>query len=120
VGSDTPALRAEARCKAELLKRRAVARAGTKEPFRLYDLGHTYAVRAVMAGADLPTLAALLGHSSIRMTTRYVRPAEEHKREAAAQLEVFKFAAMQKAVEKTRGRYNFRYGEGQSAERQSG
>jgi len=33
---------------------------------------------------------------------------------------VFKFAAMQKAVEKTRGRYNFRYGEGQSAERQSG
>jgi integrase len=86
---------------------RAVARAGIKEPFRLYDLRHTYATRAVMAGVDLPTLAALLGHTSIQMTTRYVHPAEEHKREAVAKLEVFKFAAMQKAVETIRGPLHF-------------
>jgi site-specific recombinase XerD len=34
-----------------------------------------------MAGVDLPTLAALLGHMSVQMTMRYVHPAEEHKRE---------------------------------------
>ena len=35
-----------------------------------------------MAGVDLPTLAALLGHKSIHMTMRYVHPADEDKREA--------------------------------------
>jgi integrase len=39
---------------------------------------------------DLPTLAAPLGHTSVQMTMRYVHPAEEHKREAAAKIERFK------------------------------
>jgi hypothetical protein len=46
--------------------------------------------RAVMAGIDLPTLAALLGRTSIQMTMRYVRPAEEHKRAAAGKFERYK------------------------------
>jgi len=41
----------------------------------------------VIAGVDLPTLAALLGHTNITMTTRYVHPAESQKREAVAKLE---------------------------------
>jgi site-specific recombinase XerD len=45
-----------------------------------------------MAGVDLPTLAALLGHTSVQMTMRYVHPAEEHKREATAKIEKFKTA----------------------------
>ncbi len=53
---------------------------------------HTYASRAVMAGVDLPTLGALLGHTTIQMTMRYVHPAEEHKREAAMKIENFKAA----------------------------
>jgi integrase len=69
---------------------RAVDRAGIKPRFILYDLRHTYASRAVMAGVDLPTLAALLGHTSIQMTMRYVHPAEEHKREAAGKFENYK------------------------------
>jgi integrase len=71
----------------------AVRRAKIVPGFRLYDLRHTYASRAVMAGVDLPTLAALLGHTSVQMTMRYVHPAEEHKREAAAKVEKFKTAS---------------------------
>ena len=71
----------------------AVRRASIAPAFRLYDLRHTYASRAVMAGVDLPTLAALLGHTGVQMTMRYVHPAEEHKREATAKIERFKTAS---------------------------
>jgi integrase len=68
----------------------AIRRAKIMPGFRLYDLRHTHASRAVMAGVDLPTLSALLGHTSVQMTMRYVHPAEEHKREASAKIEKFK------------------------------
>lgn len=54
-------------------------------PFRLYDLRHTWATRAAMAGVDLVTLAAMLGHSRIQMVLRYAHPTEAHQ-----------FAAMEK------------------------
>jgi integrase len=53
--------------------------------FRLYDLRHTWATRSAMAGVDLVTLAAMLGHSRIQMVLRYAHPTEEHQ-----------FAAMEK------------------------
>ena len=79
----------------------AVRRAKLKPAFRLYDLRHTYATRAVMAGVDLPTLAALLGHSSTQRTMRYVHPAEEHKREAAGKIENFKALSAIKLAERS-------------------
>jgi integrase len=80
----------------------AVEKAGIKDHFRLYDLRHTFATRAVAAGVDLPTLSAILGHTSIQMTMRYVHPAEEQKRFAARKLEKFRLAGMVEAMEKSR------------------
>jgi len=68
----------------------AIRRALIKPLFVLYDLRHTFATRAVAAGVDLPTLSAMLGHTSITMTMRYVHPAAEQKRLAAAKLETFR------------------------------
>jgi integrase len=82
---------------------RAVERAGITEHFRLYDLRHTFATRSVSAGVDLPTLSAMLGHTSIQMTMRYVHPAEEQKRSAAAKLETFRLAGIVEAVERSQG-----------------
>jgi integrase len=60
---------------------------------RLYDFRHTYASRMAMAGVDLVTLAALLGHSRIQMVMRYAHPTEEHQFAAAKKLETFLAAA---------------------------
>lgn len=81
----------------------AVDRAGIKDHFRLYDLRHTFATRAVAGGVDLPTLSAMLGHTSIQMTMRYVHPAEEQKKIAAGKLEAFRIAGIVQAIEKSRG-----------------
>jgi len=70
--------------------RGAVSRAGIKGHFRLYDLRHTFATRAVASGADLPTLSTILGHASILMTMRYVHPAAEQKRAAIEKFEKFR------------------------------
>jgi integrase len=56
--------------------------------FRLYDLRHTFATRAVESEVDLVTLAALLGHSKISMIQRYAHPAETHKAEAIRKIEL--------------------------------
>ena len=69
--------------------------------FRLYDLRHTYASRAVMAGVDLPTLAALLGHTSVQMPMRYVHLFEGHKREAAGKIRKFKQVSAMRLAERS-------------------
>jgi integrase len=54
----------------------------SKIAFVLYDLRHTFATRMAQAGVDLATLAAILGHNSLRIVTKYVHPTSEHKRDA--------------------------------------
>jgi integrase len=52
--------------------------------FVLYDLRHTFATRMAEVGVDLATLAAILGHGSIRIVQRYAHPTADHKRAAMA------------------------------------
>jgi len=55
---------------------------GVPLKFVLYDFRHTFATMMAQAGVDLATLAAILGHNSIRIVHRYVHPTAEHKRAA--------------------------------------
>ena len=75
-----------------------VRRAGIREHFRLYDLRHTYATRAAQAGVDVLTLAALLGHTAVQMTSRYVHPTDQHKREATEKLAAYNREALFKTA----------------------
>src|SRR5262249_24538787 len=54
--------------------------------FRLYDLRHTWATRAVQNGMDLATVAAILGHSKLNMVQRYAHVQEDHKADAMKKL----------------------------------
>jgi len=73
---------------------------------RLYDLRHTWATRAAEGGMDMPTLAALLGHSKLNMVMRYAHPQEQHQADAVKRLEVFnaakEIAAFEKQKEKSK------------------
>lgn len=51
-------------------------------PFVLYDLRHTFATRQVQLGTELTVLSALMGHSNITTTMRYIHPARQQKVEA--------------------------------------
>jgi integrase len=78
---------------------------GVSLNFVLYDFRHTFATRVAQAGIDLATLAAILGHSSIRIVQRYVLPTADHKRSAMVRYdEVLK--ATEKRMAEAEGRIN--------------
>ena len=56
--------------------------------FVLYDLRHTFATRMLIdAKVDAASLAAILGHSTMSVLTKYVHPTEDHQREAMRRYE---------------------------------
>lgn len=72
-----------------------VKRSGVR-PFRLYDLRHTWATRAAMAGVDLVTRAAMIGHSRVLMDMRYAHPTEEHQFQAMEKLQKYMAGGLKK------------------------
>lgn len=72
-----------------------LTRSGVRR-FRLYDLRHTWATRAAMAGVDLVTLAAMLGHSRVQMVMRYAHPTEEHQFNAMKKVQTFVAGGLKK------------------------
>lgn len=81
----------------------AMVRAEIKPGFRLYDLRHTFATRAAASDMNLPTLAAILGHTNIQMTMRYVHPAAEEKKRAIHKFETFRTEAAIDAAQRSHG-----------------
>jgi len=75
---------------------------GISFDFVLYDLGHTFATRRATATHgdrfDLASLAAILGHNSLRMIQKYVHPTAEHQRELMQKYDETLVAAEQLAL----------------------
>lgn len=69
----------------ELVKRRA-ERAGLERSITLHDWRRTLAGDLLDAGIDLPTVAGILGHSSIEVTARYDRRPDSVRRAAMARI----------------------------------
>jgi integrase len=66
--------------------------------FVLYDFRHTFATRMAESGIDLATLAAILGHSSLRSVMKYVHPTAQHQFQAMARYEETRRATQQTEV----------------------
>ena len=74
-------------------------KASQVEPFRLYDLRHTWATRAAECGIDPVTLAAMLGHSRIQMVLRYAHPTQIHQTSAMERMEAHVASQAKKELE---------------------
>jgi integrase len=60
-------------------------RAGV-ENFRFHDLRHTAASYLAMSGADMLTIAAVLGHKTLQMVKRYAHLSDQHQAEALTRM----------------------------------
>jgi integrase/recombinase XerC len=65
---------------------RLAGRAGIEGRVTPHVLRHTFATRVLEMGADLATVAAILGHESVATTSRYLHPSEARLVEAVERL----------------------------------
>lgn len=73
--------------------------AGLGFSFRIYDCRHSFASRMLESGkVDLVTLAAMLGHNSLKMIMRYAHPSEASKAQAIKDYERARNEVKAKAV----------------------
>jgi integrase/recombinase XerD len=67
--------------------REAAQRAGITKAVRPHLLRHSFATHLVEAGADLPTVQALLGHTDLKPTSIYLHLSERHIKAAGTPLD---------------------------------
>jgi site-specific recombinase XerD len=67
--------------------REAAQRAGITKAVRPHLLRHSFATHLVEAGADLPTVQALLGHVDLKPTSIYLHLSERHIKAAGTPLD---------------------------------
>jgi integrase/recombinase XerD len=67
--------------------REAAQRAGITKAVRPHLLRHSFATHLVEAGADLPTVQALLGHADLKPTSIYLHLSERHIKAAGTPLD---------------------------------
>ena len=65
---------------------REVCKAAKVRNLRIHDLRHTFASRLLAAGVAETDISRLLGHSTLRMTARYVHSSEVSRRQAVEAL----------------------------------
>lgn len=82
------------------------SKAGLILNFVLYDFRHTFATGMAQARVDLATLAAILGHGSIRTVQKYVHPTADHKKSAMERYDLVLKLAAQKASEGSNNQIN--------------
>jgi site-specific recombinase XerD len=67
--------------------RQAAQRAGITKPVRPHLIRHSFATHLLEAGADLPTVQALLGHADLKPTSIYLHLSERHLKAAGTPLD---------------------------------
>ena len=73
-----------------------LAAAGVEDRVRFHDLRHTFTTLAVQSGADVKTIASMLGHCSAAFTLdTYTHVTDSMQRRAADKISVFLNANVQ-------------------------
>ena len=71
-----------------------VKRAGIKKKISWHCARHSFAVNVLNRGANIKTVSSLLGHTSLKMTERYLHVVDSLKQDAIDSLGEIKFSAV--------------------------
>jgi site-specific recombinase XerD len=74
--------------------REAAQRAGITKPVRPHLIRHSFATHLVEQGADLPTVQALLGHTTLKPTSIYLHLSQRHLQAAGTPLDEVELSSL--------------------------